>query len=95
MCLGTNYRRGRAPSIPGNHALRSLLAMPALTTRAPAWPRCSQSMFRAVTPEGSVTLDGSTYLIGGLEQSLVRGEAFLAYANRSEFDLQSTSARGP
>ena len=52
-------------------------------------------MFRAVTPEGSVTLDGSTYLIGGLEQSLVRGEAFLAYANRSEFDLQSTSARGP
>jgi hypothetical protein len=50
----------------------------------------TQSMFRATTPEGAIVLDGTTYTIGGLEQA----RTFLAYANRSEFQLQPPSARG-
>ena len=42
-----------------------------------------QSMFRAVTNESIITLNGTDYLIGGLRQS----STFRAYCNRTELDL--------
>ena len=47
-----------------------------------------QSMFRAVMPEGQVTLDNTTFDIGGLAQA----RTFRAYCNRSEFELTNETA---
>ena len=55
----------------------------------------TQSLFRSVMPEGTITLDGSTYTIGGLEvASDANNDYFLAYANRTEMVLRGPSARG-
>ena len=48
----------------------------------------AQSMFRAVMPEGQLTLDNTTFDIGGLSQI----STFRAYCNRSELGLSNISS---
>lgn len=53
-------------------------------------------MFRAVMPEATITLNGSVYTVGGLENGGTdynNATHFLAYANRSELSFQSQTDR--
>lgn len=48
-----------------------------------------ESMFRNVHPEAEVTIDGSKFSVGGLAQVHGPLTRFLAYCNRSEFQLEN------